>query len=286
MRNFLIDLIYKNIRKNDFFLTADLGFSVLEKIKKKLKKNFLNLGVSENNMFLVAAGLANSLKKNKIYVYSICSFLIIRSLEIIKNYISNDSITNIRMIGVGSGASYNSMGKTHFSFDDLNAIYNYKGIIILNPCNFDELNFVFKKFNNINQTLYYRINKNIVKNKFKLKKNGNYFIKKGKKGNIISSGYIINLLPDLLGGKVFSDFNIISLPIVNFKYNKDINKHLVDGNVYMVADAFSPIFFYEIKKLIKNKKVKILDLQLNKVKKTGSELDILKQMGLKNSFFN
>ena len=73
-------------------MTADLGFSVLEKIKLKIKERFINVGVSENNMMLIAAGLATRLTKNHIYVYSISSFLISRTLEIIKIYFSNDEI--------------------------------------------------------------------------------------------------------------------------------------------------------------------------------------------------
>ena len=190
MRNKLINLIYGEIKKNDFFLTADLGFSVLEKLKLKLKKKFINVGVSENNMMLVAAGLAGSLVKNKIYVYSISSFLLTRTLEVVKNYFSNDKINNIRMIGVGPGASYSEMGKTHYSFDDINYIYNLGNILILNPGNHNELKFVFKKFNNSKKTIYYRINKNFIQQEFKLRKTGNLFIKKGNRENIICSGNI------------------------------------------------------------------------------------------------
>ena len=67
------------------------------------------------------------------------------------------------MIGVGPGASYSTMGKTHFNFDDINYIYNLKNILILNPSNEDELKFVFKKFNQSKRTIYYRLNKNFKK---------------------------------------------------------------------------------------------------------------------------
>ena len=69
MRNTLIELLINRIKKKDYFLTADLGFSVLEKIKLKIKERFINVGVSENNMMLITAGLATRLTKNHIYVY-------------------------------------------------------------------------------------------------------------------------------------------------------------------------------------------------------------------------
>ena len=133
MRNEIINLIENTKNTNQFFLTGDLGFSVLENLEKKLKNNFVNVGVSENNMFLMACGITIE-KKNLVYLYSISPFLILRNLEIIRNYISNDN-RNIRLIGVGSGVSYTTMGKTHFNLDDLNVIYSLKNILILNPAN-------------------------------------------------------------------------------------------------------------------------------------------------------
>ena len=278
MRNTLIELLINRIKKKDYFLTADLGFSVLEKIKLKIKERFINVGVSENNMMLIAAGLATRLTKNHIYVYSISSFLISRTLEIIKIYFSNDEIKNIRMIGVGPGASYSTMGKTHFNFDDINYIYNLKNILILNPSNEDELKFVFKKFNQSKRSIYYRLNKN-------LKKNNNFFYKKGNINNIICSGSIINYLPEIVGKKLFNSFNIISLPILDLNYCKNIEKFLVKGKVYCITDAIKPIFFFELKEKLKKKECKILDLDIKKIKKVGSESQILKQMGLRKEFF-
>jgi hypothetical protein len=45
MRNELINLINKTLKnkKNSYFLTADLGYSVLENLQKDLKKRFIDL---------------------------------------------------------------------------------------------------------------------------------------------------------------------------------------------------------------------------------------------------
>ena len=93
MRNNLINLVANTLKnkKNSYFLTADLGYSVLENIQKVLKKRFINVGISENNMLLLAVGLTE-VSKNLVYVYSISPFLILRPAEIIRNYISNEKI--------------------------------------------------------------------------------------------------------------------------------------------------------------------------------------------------
>ena len=131
MRNEIIDLVNKEFKTNKkiFFLTADLGFSVLDNTRKIFKKNFINVGVAETNMILLASGIFEA-TKNKVYAYSISPFLTLRTLEVLRNYISNDK-RQICLIGVGSGVSYDKMGKTHFNLDDINSIYSLKNILIL-----------------------------------------------------------------------------------------------------------------------------------------------------------
>lgn len=288
MRNEIIQLIEKSINKNTYFLTGDLGFSVLENIKIKLKKNFLNMGVSENNMFLVACGLTIE-SKNQIYLYSISPFLILRNIEIIRNYVSTDK-RNIRMIGVGSGVSYSTMGKTHFNLDDLNVLYSLRNILILNPANIDELNFVFTKFKNYNLPIYFRINKNSYKKNDQFKKINNFFIKPGNGQNVVISGAILNYFLKLYKKRELQDMNIISLPILNEKYNKNILKYLNKNSTLLLCDSSKFVYFQELEKNINilNKNFNSLnfDFDHNKIKGVGSEKEILNQMGFRRSTFD
>lgn len=288
MRNEIIQLIEKNVSKKTFFLTGDLGFSVLENIKRKLKKNFLNMGVSENNMFLVACGLTID-NKNQIYVYSISPFLILRNLEIIRNYVSTEK-RNIKMVGVGSGVSYSTMGKTHFNLDDLNIIYSLKNILILNPANIDELSFVFHKFKNYNYPIYFRINKNSYKKDDQFKKKNNFFIKPGNGKNVIISGAILNYFLKLYKIDEIQDMNIISLPILNEQFNKNIYKYINKNDTLLLCDSSKFIYFQELDKKIsilnKNFNTLNFDFNHNKIKGVGDEKEILSQMGFRRSTFD
>ena len=284
MRNNLINLVANTLKnkKNSYFLTADLGYSVLENIQKVLKKRFINVGISENNMLLLAVGLTE-VSKNLVYVYSISPFLILRPAEIIRNYISNEK-RNIRLIGVGAGVSYAAMGKTHHSLDDINYIYSLKNILILNPANLEELKFLYTKFLNYKQPLYFRINKNsfsIIKN---FNKSGNFFLKKGKKKNLIISGAILNYVVEMFDEKELEDINIISLPIMNVQYCKNIKNFLVKGNSLFITDSSKTSFFDDLQMLIKNflKEYKISDLELDhrKIKSAEDERGLLRQMGV------
>lgn len=287
MRNELINLINKTLKnkKNSYFLTADLGYSVLENLQKDLKKRFINVGISENNMLLLAVGLSE-INKNLVYAYSISPFLILRPAEIIRNYISNES-RNIRLIGVGSGVSYSNMGKSHHSLDDINYIYSLKNILILNPANLEELNYLYKFFLNYSGPLYFRINKNLFYQHKFFKRYKNIFIKKGKKSNLIVSGAILNYIIEMFDPIELENINIISLPIMNIKYIKNLNNFLVKGNTLFITDSSKTVFFddvyFEVKKYLRNYKFKNLDLDHRNIKSVDDERGLLAQMGIKKN---
>ena len=285
MRNELINLINKTLKNkiNSYFLTADLGYSVLENLQKDLKTRFINVGISENNMLLLAVGLSE-INKNLVYTYSISPFLIFRPAEIIRNYISNEN-RNIRLIGVGSGVSYSNMGKSHHSLDDINYIYSLKNIIILNPANLEELNYLYKKFLNYYGPLYFRINKNSSFQHKSFKRYKNIFVKKGKKSNLIVSGAILNHIIEMFDYKELENINIVSLPIMNLQYVKNLMRYLVKGNTLFITDSSKTVFFddiyMKIKKFLKNCKFKNFDLDHRDIKYVDDEKGLLEQMGVK-----
>ena len=61
MRNQIIDQIYIEMKKdkNIFFLTADMGINLVEKIQNDYPDRFLNVGIAEQNLIGVASGLIN-----------------------------------------------------------------------------------------------------------------------------------------------------------------------------------------------------------------------------------
>ena len=62
-----------------FFVTADLGFNVVEKFRDAYPDRYLNVGISEQNMCSVAAGLA--LEGYMAFTYSIGNFPTLRGIE-------------------------------------------------------------------------------------------------------------------------------------------------------------------------------------------------------------
>ena len=66
MRDNLIKLIFDKAKKNKniMLLTADLGYSLFDDFANQLPNQFINVGISEQNMIALSAGLAKEKKKN------------------------------------------------------------------------------------------------------------------------------------------------------------------------------------------------------------------------------
>ena len=105
MRHVFINELIKESKKDKdiYLITADLGFRAFEIFQKEFPERFINLGVAENNMIGVGAGMA--LQGKKVFVYSILPFVVFRSLEQIRNIICHNNL-NVNLVGGGGGFSY------------------------------------------------------------------------------------------------------------------------------------------------------------------------------------
>ncbi len=101
--------------KNIWVITGDLGYHVLDFIKRDFPERFINAGASEQAMVGIGVGLA---LQNKIpIVYSITTFLLYRSFETIRNYINHEKIS-VKLVGSGRDKNYEHEGFSHWSKED------------------------------------------------------------------------------------------------------------------------------------------------------------------------
>jgi len=118
IRDAFFDELYEIASKDKdvLFLTADMGAFGLEKFKRDLPNQFINMGVAEQNTVSVAAGLA--LGGKKVFIYSIASFISQRCYEQIKIDLCQMKLP-VTIIGSGPGLTYGSDGPTHHAVNDV-----------------------------------------------------------------------------------------------------------------------------------------------------------------------
>lgn len=132
MRNVFVEKLIQlaNSDSRIMLLTGDLGFGVFEKFAEKFPKQYLNVGVAEQNMIGIATGLA--LEGRTVIAYSIGNFPTLRCLEQIRNDASYHE-ANVKIICVGGGFSYGSLGFSHHATEDLSILRALPGLTVVAP---------------------------------------------------------------------------------------------------------------------------------------------------------
>lgn len=92
-----------------------VGSSKLGGFRERFPDRLINVGIAEQNMVGVGAGLANGGKIP--FVCAAAPFLTGRALEQIKADIAY-SETNVKLVGISSGMAYGELGPTHHSIED------------------------------------------------------------------------------------------------------------------------------------------------------------------------
>ena len=97
---------------------------------KKFPDRFINAGISEQAMMSMAAGMA--LEGKTVVVYSIGNFPTLRCLEQIRNCCAYHEV-NVKIVCVGAGFVYGTLGMTHHATEDMSALRILPGVKVYAP---------------------------------------------------------------------------------------------------------------------------------------------------------
>ena len=139
MRDVFLQSLYEKMEIDEkiFFVTADFGSPVLDKIRADYPKRFINVGIAEQNLINVSVGLA--LEGFTVYAYAIAPFITMRCFEQIRVNIavlSHVKKMNINIIGVGAGVSYAMSGPTHHCLEDLSIMNTLPNMEVFSPSDY------------------------------------------------------------------------------------------------------------------------------------------------------
>jgi transketolase len=174
---------------------------------KELPKQIIEVGIAEQNLVGVSAGLSAAGKK--VFAVSPASFLTARSLEQIKADIAY-SDHPVCLIGISAGISYGQLGSTHHSIHDYAVLRCINNISIVAPADNFETSEAIKQAVNFNSPLYLRFGKKPMldisnENKdFKIGKAK--FVTKGEDVLLIASGETVQRA--YLAAQLLSEKNI------------------------------------------------------------------------------
>lgn len=116
--------------RNVIHLLADSGTGYDEMFRRNFPDQIYNFGIGEENMVAAAAGMAATGKIP--FVFTAGAFLAYRSMEFIRDDVCFQNL-NVKIVGMGSGLSWSSLGPTHHTTEDISALRAIPNLMILSP---------------------------------------------------------------------------------------------------------------------------------------------------------
>ena len=124
-------------KKDLMVLSADLGSSSgLSRFKNAFPDKFINIGISEQNMIGVAAGLAK--EGSVVFATSFAPFIAMRSSEQIRMNMGYMDL-NIKAVAIGSGIAMAFLGNSHYGIEDASIMRSIPNLTVVSPADCGEI---------------------------------------------------------------------------------------------------------------------------------------------------
>ena len=203
----------------------------LEKFKTQFPEKFINVGIAEQNMIGVAAGLSDE-GFVPICVAQAC-FLSMRSFEPIRQFAGYMN-KPIVFVGLFSGFSTNYMGNTHYAIEDIALMRAIPNMTICSPADPIEAVKCFESVINLNKPAYIRLwgstNAPIVyTDNYDFIINSPTFLRHGNDIQIIATGSMV--IQAIKAAELLKNRYNIEASILNFHTIKPINTTMLSNDI-------------------------------------------------------
>jgi transketolase len=134
MRNTFSEALYQAASANPdvYIVVADISpVGSMEKFSKQYPERFINVGVAEQSMIGICAGLA--LKGCQPFAYTIATFALYRPFEMVRDDLCYQNLP-VTVVGMGAGIIYSTLGGTHHTQEDIAIAGAIPNMQIIAPC--------------------------------------------------------------------------------------------------------------------------------------------------------
>lgn len=139
MRNVFAETLYEEATKNPdvYIVVADISpAGSMAKFSAQYPERFINVGVAEQSMIGICAGLA--LKGCQTFAYTIATFSLYRPFEMVRDDLCYQNLP-VTIVGMGAGIIYSTLGGTHHTQEDVAIAGALPNMQIVAPCDPPEL---------------------------------------------------------------------------------------------------------------------------------------------------
>jgi len=216
------------------------GSGKLVPFGQKFPDQIVEVGITEQNLVGVAAGLASAGKKS--FAVSPACFLTARALEQIKNDVAY-SDNPVTLVGISAGVSYGALGTTHHSLHDFAVLRAINNITIVAPADNFETEQAVRLAAKAETPVYIRLGKknmpflNDANNSFAFGKGR--IVREGNDLTIIGSGETV--YPAVQAAKLLEEVHHVKTTVVSMHTIKPLDTDLLTS----LAASGAPIITVE-----------------------------------------
>jgi len=211
-------------------LTADLAsLSGLDRYINKNPQQFLNIGIAEQNMLGIAAGLSAEGYHPIVTTYA--TFITMRSCEQIRHYLGYMGLKVI-VVGSGAGLIQAYSGNTHYSIEDLSIIRAIPNVTILSPADAGSAVKAFEAALSHPQSVYIRLTGGlncpvVYKDDFNFTIGKAITMKEGADIILFATGVMVSQALNV--ADILAEQNI-SVKVIDVHTIKPLDKHIITDN--------------------------------------------------------
>lgn len=137
-------------------LSADLAVTAgMDRFRTTLPNRFFNVGIAEQNLIGVAAGLAEDGKLP--FAVTFANFAALRGCEFVRHHLGYMQ-QNVVVVGIGAGFAMGQFGTTHYSIEDIGALRSIPNITIVSPADGTEIFEALEAISQSPRPTYLRLN--------------------------------------------------------------------------------------------------------------------------------
>lgn len=222
---------------NVIHLLADSGTGYDEMFRNNFPDQIYNFGIAEEQMVSAAAGMA---AVGKIpFAFTAGAFLAYRSMEFIRDDVCFQNL-NVKIVGMGSGLSWSSLGPTHHTTEDVSVLRAIPNLMLLSPATPNQVRACVHKAYEYDGPVYIKIGMNHEKEYYDgdcmICESGMDICRDGTDAIVFCTGSILDeviMAGDLLEreGK--------SIKIVNVVMLKPFSSHIAISHIGHIRKIFT-----------------------------------------------
>jgi len=241
-------------------VTGDLGDSSgLARFKNTFPDRFINVGIAEQNMIGVAAGLAK--EGYNVFATSFSPFITLRSGEQVRMNLGYMEL-NVKAVAIGSGLSMAFLGNSHYGLEDAAVMRTIPNLTIVSPADCAEIVKVVHAASEFDGPMYIRLtgavgNPPVYTEEYDFEIGKSITLRKGSDITIFATGSMVyealeaaKVLDSLgISSRVVNmhtlkpcDYNAIDLAISSSKAIITVEEHSIIGGLGSIVAEYKAKF--------------------------------------------